>query len=80
MQTQLLRGAAVLITGIQLNALANGVSAPGPERSSATNTTPWNQVGAAAGAQYVGEGLKITPSEHGARLDCNSQRLRVDSN
>lgn len=35
---------------------------------------PWDEVGAAAGAQYSGEGLKVTPTERGARLQCVFQR------
>ena len=36
---------------------------------------PWNQIGAKAGADYKGDGLAVTPTESGARLQCVFQRL-----
>jgi hypothetical protein len=44
----------------------------------ATNTSaaiPWNEIGAKAGADYIGDGLAVTPAESGARLHCVFQRL-----
>ena len=40
---------------------------------------PWHEGGAAAGAQYSGEGLKVTPTEQGARLQCVFQRLEGEA-
>jgi hypothetical protein len=36
---------------------------------------PWNRIGAAAGADYNGDGLSVAPIETGARLHCVFQRL-----
>jgi hypothetical protein len=36
---------------------------------------PWTQIGAAAGADYRGDGLSVTPTESGARLHCVFQRM-----
>src|SRR5260221_27529 len=45
--------------------------------SSATTTEaiPWSKIGAKVGADYKGDGLAVTPTEHGARLRCAFQRL-----
>ncbi len=42
-----------------------------------TNRTaiPFNQIGAVAGQQYVGDGLSVTPDGNGARLHCVFQQL-----
>ena len=36
---------------------------------------PWDQIGANAGTDYQGEGLRVTPTAEGARLHCVFQRL-----
>jgi hypothetical protein len=40
---------------------------------------PWSQIGAKAGADYKGDGLAITPTESGARLQCVFQRLEGEA-
>src|SRR6516225_7505900 len=52
-----------------------------PEASPAktADVIPWSQIGAKAGAAYQGEGLSVTPTEHGARLRCVFQRLEGEA-
>src|SRR5215471_5711065 len=48
------------------------------EGKTATNgpaAIPWGQIGAAAGADYKGDGLSVTSTGTGARLHCIFQRL-----
>jgi hypothetical protein len=40
---------------------------------------PWSQIGAKAGADYQGEGLKVTATAEGARLLCVFQRLNGEA-
>jgi hypothetical protein len=49
--------------------------------ANATNTPaiPSDQIGAKAGADYHGDGLTVTPTEHGARLRCAFQRLEGEA-
>jgi len=44
-------------------------------RTNQTQTIPWDQIGAKAGADYQGDGLAVTPTSVGARLHCIFQRL-----
>ena len=47
--------------------------------SNAPADIPWSQIGAKAGADYTGEGLAITPTESGVRLQCVFQRLEGEA-
>ena len=40
---------------------------------------PWSQIGAKAGGDYKGDGLTITTTESGARLQCVFQRLEGEA-
>jgi hypothetical protein len=51
----------------------------GAAENASPKTIPWTEVGATAGAQYSGDGLKVTPTEHGARLRCVFQRLEGEA-
>jgi hypothetical protein len=75
MKTRVTLGATVFIAAAQLNAPAAEIPTPGPGTSASQKAIPWNQIGATAGAQHSGEGLKVTPTEQGARLHCAFQRL-----
>ena len=44
-------------------------------KANQTQTIPWNQIGAKAGANYQGDGLAVTPTADGARLRCIFQSL-----
>ena len=46
-----------------------------PPETASPKTIPWAEVGAAAGAQYSGDGLSVTPTPDGARLRCVFQRM-----
>jgi hypothetical protein len=65
----------VFVIAVQLNAPAAVVPTPGPGDKALQNAIPWKEVGAAAGAQYSGKGLRVTPTEQGAQLHCAFQRL-----
>src|SRR5262249_46189694 len=75
MEIELTLCVTILVAATQLHA----ASAPIPTRarggSASQKAIPWSEVGAAAGAQYSGDGLKLTPTEQGARLRCAFQRL-----
>src|SRR5437879_1813398 len=75
METQLRLCVTVFLAATRLHATAASTPIPGPGASASRKAIPWNQVGAAAGAQHSGEGLRITASEHGARVHCAFQRL-----
>ena len=46
-----------------------------PPETASPKTIPWAEVGAAAGAQYSGDGLSVTPTPDGARLRCVFHRM-----
>ncbi|HTL54975.1 MAG TPA: hypothetical protein VL361_04815 [Candidatus Limnocylindrales bacterium] len=72
-----MRCAIVFVAAIatQLTGPAAVIPAPGLGGSALGKEVPWSQVGAAAGAPYSGDCLKITPTEHGAQMHCAFQRL-----
>ena len=60
-----------------LNFTAVGVEAARRKAppSQANAPIPWDQVGAKAGADYHGDGLRVSATPEGARLHCVFQRL-----
>lgn len=46
-----------------------------PSGGTDSQSAPWNQIGAKAGADYHSEGLAVTSEANGARLHCFFQRL-----
>ena len=56
-----------------LTAAAADSANTAPVRTS--QTIPWSEIGAKAGANYHGDGLAVTPEGSGARLHCAFQRL-----
>src|SRR5271169_5004063 len=61
----------VVTTAAQAGDAPNTQNTP----SRKTETIPWNQIGAKAGADYKGEGLSVAATRAGARLQCVFQRL-----
>ena len=53
--------------------------APETAPAKTAGAIPWSQIGAKAGADYQGDGLAVTPTEHGARLRCVFQRLEGEA-
>jgi hypothetical protein len=49
--------------------------AAGLAATNAPSAIPWNEIGAKAGADYMGDGLAVAPTGSGARLHCVFQRL-----
>ena len=47
--------------------------------SNAPAAIPWSQIGVKAGTDYQGDGLAITPTETGVRLQCVFQRLEGEA-
>src|SRR6266699_1157337 len=73
--SQLTMCAAIFVAATLLSAFAASTPIPGPGGSASAKPIPWTEVGAAAGAQYSGDGLTVRATEHGARLHCVFQRL-----
>lgn len=48
---------------------------PGQQQAAQATPIPWNEIGAAAGKQYQGDGLAVAATEEGARLHCVFQKL-----
>jgi hypothetical protein len=65
----------VFVAATRLTTPAAGISTPGPGGSASQKAIPWSEAGAAPRAQYPGDGLRITPTEQGARVHCALQRL-----
>ncbi len=51
------------------------VQAAAAAQDTSVKAIPWDQLGAKAGADYQGEGLRVEPTADGARLHCVFQRL-----
>ncbi len=60
-------------------AAASAANLPANAAAAAPDTPaqaiPWDQIGAKAGADYQGDGLRVAPTAQGARLHCVFQRL-----
>jgi hypothetical protein len=61
----------------QANLSAKAAAAAAPDAS--LKAIPWDQIGAKAGGGYPGEGLRVTPTAEGARLNCVFQRLEGEA-
>ena len=48
---------------------------PGQQQATQSTAISWNEIGAAAGKQYLGDGLAVAATGEGARLHCVFQKL-----
>ena len=80
LRPQLTLCAASFLAATSLISLATAAtSTPNTTENTSPKAIPWTQVGTAARAQYSGDGLTVTPTEHGARLHCVFQRLEGET-
>ena len=48
---------------------------PGQQQATQSTAISWNEIGAAAGKQYLGDGLAVAATGEGARLHCVFQKI-----
>jgi len=70
-----IHGAATRTTCLLVALLTADVSPAAPANAPTNAPIPWEQIGAKAGAEYHGNGLSVTRTAAGAKLNCIFQRL-----